>query len=694
MNSIRTRITMGFAVIILLTCLGIGIISYVNSANVLVNNTGNSLMQAATQSAEVIKTKLEETTSALIVFTHNDTISNPAVSNEDKVNLLKKEALTSGYSLLGIADANGNVIYSNGTTENIASDSAFTKALAGKSTVSDLVVNTTAKSTSITYTVPLKRKTKIVGALIGVKDGGELSKITQSLTTDNTTIRILNKEGTIIADNNMTNVKEKKNYIEMAKKDPKLKDLASICEQMKSGKAGWGEFNLNGVANFSAYAPAGDNGWSINISSPKSVTLAGLNSMRTFILIISIILLILSIGIAYSIAYYITRNVKEAEAIVKVMATGDFTKEIPKKYFKMKDEIASLLTSLDKMQHSIRDTLFYVKNGSKEVEDLVIATSDCMQILGTSIGNVQDSSDQISAGMEETAASAQEMNAGLGQLETAAETISEKAQDGAMASKEIYERANGLKATAVQTNKKLEEVYKISSEKLTTAIKEVQAVEEINQLTGLILSITSQTNLLALNASIEAARAGEAGKGFAVVADEIRSLAEQSKTATNKIQDMTQKVVSSVHNLSDNSESLLKFINNEIMNDYRDFVKTGERYSEDATYVESFVTDLSATSEELLVSIQNMLTIVDQVTRASYDGASNTADIAKQVTTVADNSKEVNARMETAKGKTDTLLQLVNKFTVENGSMSNAVPEKKVKQKHTFKLNLLKKKNI
>ena len=58
---------------------------------------------------------------------------------------------------------------------------------------------------------------------------------------------------------------------------------------------------------------------------------------------------------------------------------------------------------------------------------------------------------------------------------------------------------------------------------------------EVRNITDMILNISSQTNLLALNASIEAARAGEAGRGFAVVADEIRQLAEQTKSATEKI---------------------------------------------------------------------------------------------------------------------------------------------------------------
>ncbi|AZV57784.1 PocR ligand-binding domain-containing protein [Clostridium sp. AWRP] len=69
---------------------------------------------------------------------------------------------------------------------------------------------------------------------------------------------------------------------------------------------------------------------------------------------------------------------------------------------------------------------------------------------------------------------------------------------------------------------------------------------DINSILNSIKSIADQTKMLGLNASIEAARAGEAGKGFSVVAAEIRKLSQDSKETASKITDLTKKIQESV----------------------------------------------------------------------------------------------------------------------------------------------------
>ncbi|MEZ0317878.1 MAG: methyl-accepting chemotaxis protein, partial [Methylophilaceae bacterium] len=59
--------------------------------------------------------------------------------------------------------------------------------------------------------------------------------------------------------------------------------------------------------------------------------------------------------------------------------------------------------------------------------------------------------------------------------------------------------------------------------------------QAIGQIMASVEDLAAQSKLLAVNAAIEAAKAGEHGKGFGVVAQEVRSLAEQSRQATNQV---------------------------------------------------------------------------------------------------------------------------------------------------------------
>ncbi len=73
-----------------------------------------------------------------------------------------------------------------------------------------------------------------------------------------------------------------------------------------------------------------------------------------------------------------------------------------------------------------------------------------------------------------------------------------------------------------------------------------ERTRQIGGITQTVKDLADQSNMLALNAAIEAVRSGEHGKGFGVVAREIRTLADQSIQATNRVREILDDIGSAI----------------------------------------------------------------------------------------------------------------------------------------------------
>jgi methyl-accepting chemotaxis protein len=89
-----------------------------------------------------------------------------------------------------------------------------------------------------------------------------------------------------------------------------------------------------------------------------------------------------------------------------------------------------------------------------------------------------------------------------------------------------------------------------------------------------------------------------------------------------------------------------------------------EEYSKDALFVDELVTDFSATSEELLASIQDMLKTINEITLSTNEGAGGAVNIAERTGTVVENSTVVITQSENSTKSSNALLQMVSKFKI------------------------------
>jgi methyl-accepting chemotaxis protein len=370
-----------------------------------------------------------------------------------------------------------------------------------------------------------------------------------------------------------------------------------------------------------------------------------------------------SIVAAMLIIIGITRPIGKLKKNLLVLASsgGDLTQKIN---INSKDEIEDLALGVNAFIENIRTIMVDVNKSSGNVEKAAREATELLGSLKSVVDNTSNTIDKLTMGMEETAATAEEIGASSKDIEQSVGFLADKAQNAASEAGKINDRAQGLKDSALNSSKNTQKVYKETKEKLEAAILKSKTVEQINVLSNAILEISEQTNLLALNAAIEAARAGEAGRGFSVVADEIRKLAEDSKNTVVEIQKVATEVVSSVENLSDSSKKIMMFIDNTVNKDYDNMVKTGEQYSSDASFVDSLVTDISGTTEELTAFIENIIQSIDEVATTVNQGAEGTLDMARRIADIVIKVNEVQENTDISSNSARALKESIDKFKI------------------------------
>ena len=388
------------------------------------------------------------------------------------------------------------------------------------------------------------------------------------------------------------------------------------------------------------------------------------SNSRMAIIGIAVVMEVILILVLTLIIASIVKPLKKSLTHINEIAQGDFSKEFEQDLLKRKDDFGQLADSLEKMRSEMKELIGEVKSEALEITGMVQEIDTSLQALDDQIENVSATTEELAAGMEETAASSEEMNAMSHEIESAAKSIAERSQDGANEADEIRERAVKIKKDTDENDRRTRSIHEEINESLTKALEDIKVVDQINVLAKSIMDITGQTNLLALNASIEAARAGEAGKGFAVVSDEIRVLAEQSKAAVAHIQEVTGNVTAAVENLANDAERLLEFVGNDVVESLGGFAEMANSYNSDAANVDSLVTDFSASSEQLLASINGVMDAISDVSKTATEGATGTTDIAEKVGNVVQEAEAIKQKAETTYHSAEKLQKNVERFIV------------------------------
>jgi methyl-accepting chemotaxis protein len=167
---------------------------------------------------------------------------------------------------------------------------------------------------------------------------------------------------------------------------------------------------------------------------------------------------------------------------------------------------------------------------------------DGVNVLGSSANEISASTTQLAATAAETATAVTETTTTVEEVRQTAQVTSQKAKsvsDSAVNAAQISQSSKKAAEESIEGMQRIRQQMEAIADSMMRLSEQSQA---IGQIIATVEDLAAQSNLLAVNASIEAAKAGEQGKGFSVVAQEVRSLAEQSKQATNQVRTILNEI--------------------------------------------------------------------------------------------------------------------------------------------------------
>jgi len=320
-------------------------------------------------------------------------------------------------------------------------------------------------------------------------------------------------------------------------------DTASVREAFNGGHGVMVIDDYRGIEVASAYGPITFNGvtWAVMAEMDMDEVDIPVVEIRNAILIAAAIIALVVAAIGVFFARSIPRPIANMNAVMGVLAKGDWTANVPST--DRSDEIGAMAAAVEVFKaNGIRNEEMIAEAEAQKIqtekekrEAMLEMASNFEASVGGVVNSVSSASTEMQSSAQALSATAEQTTQQSQAVAAASEEASTNVQTVASASEELSSSISEISRQVSQST----QIASAAVAEVDGANEKVQglaiAAQKIGEVVALITDIADQTNLLALNATIEAARAGEAGKGFAVVASEVKNLANATAKATEEI---------------------------------------------------------------------------------------------------------------------------------------------------------------
>lgn len=240
----------------------------------------------------------------------------------------------------------------------------------------------------------------------------------------------------------------------------------------------------------------------------------------------------------------------------------------------------------------------HIKPG--DTTSLLFAVKSMRDNLAGIVGQVRTGTDTVASAAAQIAAGSLDLSVRTEQQSGSLESTVSSIEELTATVKQNSDHAREANTLAMSTCDVAGKGGVVVGQVIETMASITESARKIVDIISIIDSIAFQTNILALNAAVEAARAGEQGRGFAVVASEVRGLAQRSAAAAKEIK--------------------------ALIDDSADKVHSGSQ----------LVAQAGVTMNEVVTSVQQVTTLVGEITSASLEQSQGIEQVNKSIAQMDD----------------------------------------------------------